>query len=406
MKRVGGIALCGALVAALGACSTHSLEELRRTDPKGNAFQVTLANLYLDFATEEEKNYDWKDSWHFADKGLLAAYGHNVAPESLEAWDIPAEALPDLQEARTRMVSALTPEAIQAQPELAAQIVFNFDCWVEQQEENWQPEDIAECRDGFAEALTEFTVGPGPEEDAPGAPVQASPKPEKSKKKTDAKAKAKQKPKAAAVAETSAKPVATAAKEAAPKAVPVPAAEAALAAEVQKELVKEALQDELAETSPSAAPSADMLPLTPAEPVELKTTASAKPEAKTSAKPGSFNPPSATAAPAKAAAASAQQTDSYLLYFGEESSAIPAPAQEILNMLGASMGKDAGYSLAIVVRDSNAENPSKLFASRAQSVKQHLVSLGVNPKAITIVSPSSGTPNTTTSRKVELFIHD
>ena len=48
---------------------------LRNTTPSGSPFQQELARLYMDFASQDEKGYDWFNSWYFADKGLRAAYG-------------------------------------------------------------------------------------------------------------------------------------------------------------------------------------------------------------------------------------------------------------------------------------------------------------------------------------------
>ena len=119
----------------MGGCSTYSLQELRQATPAGTPFQTALAHLYMDFAAQEEKDYDWISSWHFADKGLLAVYGKDTAPEDLKDWDIPAEHIEALTKARAALVAALTPENEKANPELAAKAQFNFDCWVEQQEE-------------------------------------------------------------------------------------------------------------------------------------------------------------------------------------------------------------------------------------------------------------------------------
>ncbi len=142
----------------VSGCSTYSLEELRRTTPKGNAFQTALAKLYMDFSDLEEKDYDWRDSWYFADKGLLAVYGKETAPEDLHEWDLPKDKLAHLEKARADLLAALTPENIKNKPEIAARAQFNFDCWVEQQEENWQKDDIEACRDGFVRALAKLDV--------------------------------------------------------------------------------------------------------------------------------------------------------------------------------------------------------------------------------------------------------
>jgi OOP family OmpA-OmpF porin len=145
---------------ALTGCSTYSLQELRTATPRGTPFQTTLALRYLAFADQEEKDYDWADSWHFADKGLEAAYGHDVDPEDPARWSLTEENRKMLEEARAKLMEALTEDAKSARPAEAADAVFYFDCWVEQQEENWQAEDIAYCRDHFTQALESLTAAP------------------------------------------------------------------------------------------------------------------------------------------------------------------------------------------------------------------------------------------------------
>lgn len=151
MKKLIFLMLSSAFT--LSACSTYSLEELRHAVPKGSSFQNSLASLYMNFAAAEEKDYDWQDSWYFADKGLLAVYGKDVMPEDPSNWNIAEDKLPELEQARKDLVAVLTSEIKEARPEMAALAQFNFDCWVEQQEENWQAEDIEFCRDGFFKSL-------------------------------------------------------------------------------------------------------------------------------------------------------------------------------------------------------------------------------------------------------------
>ncbi len=144
------------LLLSASGCSTYSLQELRHTKPQGNDFQNALAKLYMDFSDSEEKNYDWQDSWYFADKGLLAIYGKDTAPENLKNWNLPKDELANLKKARADLMAMLTPEAMAKNPEMAARAQFYFDCWVEQLEENWQKDDIAFCRDNFIQSLTKL----------------------------------------------------------------------------------------------------------------------------------------------------------------------------------------------------------------------------------------------------------
>lgn len=161
--RAARILALSALMAALSACSTYSLAELRATPPKGTPYQAALATRYLAYAEDEAKNYDWIDSGYFADKGLIAAYGKDVGPEELSNWSIPSPLLPEFEAARAELVGLLTPERTEAKPEEAASAVYYFDCWVENQDEGWQPSEIEICHDGFKEAMKALAEEPKPE---------------------------------------------------------------------------------------------------------------------------------------------------------------------------------------------------------------------------------------------------
>ncbi len=149
------IVLLGAVSGLSSGCMMYRLEELRNTTPQGSAFQNQLSAMYMDFATKEEKAYDWRDSWYFADKGLRLAYGKEAGPEELDGWDLTDANRMELDKMRIRVMDVLTPALKDKSPTKAAQIQFYFDCWVEQQEENWQEDDIAFCRDNLIHALND-----------------------------------------------------------------------------------------------------------------------------------------------------------------------------------------------------------------------------------------------------------
>ncbi len=142
-----------ACMLMLSGCSTYSLEELRHTEPQGSPFQKALAREYMAYSSGEEQNYDWFDSWHFADKGLMAAYGNDVGPEDLSTRNLKTEFSIPLAQARDDLLTVLTPEMVKAEPLLAARATMQFDCWVERAEDAWESAKIAACRDGFEESL-------------------------------------------------------------------------------------------------------------------------------------------------------------------------------------------------------------------------------------------------------------
>lgn len=157
MRRCTQIAILVFLALQLGGCATYSLEKLRSAELSGDAFRMALAKGYRDFATEKEKNYNWVDSWHFADKGLMAAYGKDVTPENLAGWHLPPTAVMEISSARDALVAVLAETAREAKPQAAADAQLSFDCWVQQQEAGWRTQEIARCRNGYYVAMKELT---------------------------------------------------------------------------------------------------------------------------------------------------------------------------------------------------------------------------------------------------------
>ena len=155
---------CVAVPLTMAGCAsfpgtTHYLEELQSTSPTGPAFTQALSREYAAFADSERKQYDWFNSWHFAKKGLNASHGNAVAPENPDDWSIDDDAaLADLKAAHARLEKALAGNAPQRVPALTATAQVKYDCWVEQQDEGWQTEDIAACRKDFLAAMDAIEV--------------------------------------------------------------------------------------------------------------------------------------------------------------------------------------------------------------------------------------------------------
>jgi OOP family OmpA-OmpF porin len=94
--------------------------------------------------------------------------------------ELPKNKVGELSKARARLMAALGAGARDNAPIQAANAQVNFDCWMQEQEENFQPEDIARCRSGFTQSLlgAEAAVKPAPMAKAPAskpAPKKAPP---------------------------------------------------------------------------------------------------------------------------------------------------------------------------------------------------------------------------------------
>lgn len=172
-KKWIGLAVAGGLLAA---CSvTGNLEQLQGTTATGTDFTKALAGEYQKFAEfEAYEMKDWIDQNYFAKKGLRAAGGEVVAPEDPNTWDQPADKIKVLNSARGRLVSALDSGGRDRFPAEAALAQGKYDCWVEQQEENHQPEHIEKCQHEFIAAMEKLEGLMAP----PPAPPPPAPEPE------------------------------------------------------------------------------------------------------------------------------------------------------------------------------------------------------------------------------------
>ena len=146
-------------VGLLAGCVGADVDRLRDADlSSGSAFNQQLASEYRALAIfEGDEMVDWKDADYFARKGLAAANGETVGPTELSDWNLPAGSVDELSTARASLVQQLDGGARESLPMEAAMAQARFDCWVEQVEENFQPDDIATCRDEFYALLEQLS---------------------------------------------------------------------------------------------------------------------------------------------------------------------------------------------------------------------------------------------------------
>ena len=144
----------------LSAC-TNEVALLDQTQAKGDAFSAHLADEYRQFAKYEAyEMIDWTDAEHFAAKGLAAAQGKHVKPEDPALWSTPPAKLGEMKISHKRLAAILETGVKAGDPRTAATAQARYDCWVEQQEENWQGDHIAACKAAFHKALEKLEASP------------------------------------------------------------------------------------------------------------------------------------------------------------------------------------------------------------------------------------------------------
>lgn len=150
----------GILTAALAGCARYEAppQELAQhmaasqaLNADGNGYRDTLVRQYRQLASyEHDEMKDDHSANIYAEKAVVAARDGDVPPEDPQAWNVDA---PDIQQGYMQLESAKTHGGAKHEPVSMAIAQSRFDCWVEQQNEGFQPADIARCREGFHGAI-------------------------------------------------------------------------------------------------------------------------------------------------------------------------------------------------------------------------------------------------------------
>ena len=180
-----GVSLAAVLVAVsacsfgdFGASFSVGREIYRAKSVQGpTAFTESLRAEYTDRAAVENREGDFDNAVYFARRAQAAGGGEVVQPELVENRHIPAGTVGELTSARAGLAAALDAGGRDLATQQAARAQRMFDCWLEEQEENIQPDDIAECRGEFGFALGKvqqaLVKAPAPQHAA--APMPAPP---------------------------------------------------------------------------------------------------------------------------------------------------------------------------------------------------------------------------------------
>lgn len=148
-----------AAAAGLSACAANwDMDAVSALPDTGSAFQAGLHKEYVALARSEASEGDWTDASFFNTLGENAAKAMAFGPQDIAARDLPDTMVAPMTAARSKLVAALAAGA-DRQPAIAARAQAMFDCWMQEQEENFQPKDIAKCKGDFEAALAKLKPG-------------------------------------------------------------------------------------------------------------------------------------------------------------------------------------------------------------------------------------------------------
>ncbi|MDJ0941845.1 MAG: OmpA family protein [Kiloniellales bacterium] len=155
-RRTPLILLC-AFGCAIGvaACGLE-LQKAEKIEPATDEHGDALYQGYLGQSRLEYSEGDYRDSDYFAERAMMAGANQKFEPQLIEARDLPADKLNEMAAARGQYITAVYRGSVQKLPVTSAEAQVRFDCWMQEQEENFQPKDIAACRDGFETAMVKL----------------------------------------------------------------------------------------------------------------------------------------------------------------------------------------------------------------------------------------------------------
>ncbi len=168
MKNIWNLAVAVLAAGSLTACMGLELSDAEKVKPTGDAFSTTLYKQYISLARTEYAEGDYIDSDAFSIRARDAAAGKPAEPEAVAARQQTKKNAKALSAGRDKLVKALSGDAKTRIPGEAARAQTMYECWAQEQEENFQADDIDNCRIGFYTALAKVSYKP---------PVMKAPKP-------------------------------------------------------------------------------------------------------------------------------------------------------------------------------------------------------------------------------------
>ncbi len=129
--------------------------------PEGS-FNEHLRVKYLALSEIEYAESDYADAAYYAQMAGAAGSGDTPQPAQPEGANFiePAKSVGELQAARSRLMAALDSGARERSADHASTAQVMFDCWVEEQEENHEFDEIIVCKGAFEEAMATMAEKP------------------------------------------------------------------------------------------------------------------------------------------------------------------------------------------------------------------------------------------------------
>lgn len=136
------------MTIGLTACYGTSLQNVQGQNASKSVspYHAALFSQYLTLSEMEYAEGDYRDSDAFAIKAMATNNTGRVGPDTVSSRKIPTENQTEMRTVQENLTYLLDQDGAEIAPVKMAEAVSHFDCWLQEQEENFQPQDIAKCR--------------------------------------------------------------------------------------------------------------------------------------------------------------------------------------------------------------------------------------------------------------------
>lgn len=140
----------------LAACASNwDVDGAKMAENNGSSFQKELQGEYARLAGLERDEGDWRDARRFVTKARSSTEGV-IEPQMVSDRRIPEDKVAEMTMSREKLMAAFAAGGREATPSAAARAQAGFDCWMQEQEENFQPVDIEACKKYFQAGLADM----------------------------------------------------------------------------------------------------------------------------------------------------------------------------------------------------------------------------------------------------------
>ena len=153
LHKIINFLLISTFLLLINSCAYFRLKELDKHNFSEDNIYDLVSKEYKEFAYSElYEMHDELDASYFAFKANDILKKKMIEIENPKNWNIPDNYQNEAQEQYKKISSLLKKDLTFQYPKLVAKLVSGYDCWLEQIEENWQIEDIKNCKNKYTDA--------------------------------------------------------------------------------------------------------------------------------------------------------------------------------------------------------------------------------------------------------------